>query len=133
VFTRGTVLAPTLGSIRTPAPGGTVQLALRSPDDANRGYVLGTAFGYAPGIPVDARTVPLTWDLLLGTSWSVPQIFQGYFGTLDVSGGATAYIHLPSAPELIGQTVFTAFVTLEPTAPSGIRGISNAHGLTIVP
>ena len=42
-----------------------------------------------------------------------------------------AAIHIPNLPALIGVRLHSAFVTLGPSAPSGIRSISNTFSFTI--
>jgi hypothetical protein len=42
-----------------------------------------------------------------------------------------AVIHIPAVSSLIGTRIHMAFVTLDPTARSGIRSISNAEMFTI--
>ena len=132
IFVHDGVPSPTLTFTGLPRVGTFVTLNLRSPDDAGRPYVLGSSFGYWPGIPVDTRDIPLNLDLLLGMSWGAPAVFKNYFGVLDSPGQALAYVHIPGAPALAGLKFYTAFVTINPAAPSGIRGISNAVELTIV-
>ncbi len=89
--------------------------------------------GYAPGIPVDFRLIPLNLDPLLGMSFSVPRIWISFIGILDASGRATPAIRIPAKAGLAGSTFYTAFVTVGAGAPPGIRGVSKALALTILP
>ena len=84
-------------------------------------------------IPIDTRQVDLSPDSLLFLSLSgvAPAIFQNYAGVLDAKGKATASLVLPNIPALTGVGVYTAFVTLLNTAPSGISDISPSFLLTI--
>jgi len=116
----------------TPQPGGTVTLALSAPGDAGLPFQLGSSLGTGP-IPIDTRQLNLSPDDLLRVSvtdlW--PFIFSGYRGVLDGQGVGKAAIHLPNLPALIGTRIHTAFVTVSPTAPSGIRSISNTFSFSI--
>jgi hypothetical protein len=132
IFVHDGIPSPTLIPTGRPRVGTSVTLDLRSPDDVGRAYVLGSSLRYWPGIRVDTRDIPLDLDLLLGMSWGWPAVFQNYMGILDAQGRTLAYIHIPGAPALAGLKFYTAFVTIDPAAPSGIRGISNAVELTVV-
>ena len=52
-------------------------------------------------------------------------------GTLDPNGIASGKISFAGFPEFIGLRFFTAFIVVDPTAPSGIRTISNAHEMQV--
>jgi len=116
----------------SPRPGGTVNLALTATSDAGLPYQLGSSLGTGP-IPIDTRTLALSPDDLLRVSvndyW--PWIFAGYRGVMDVNGQAHAAIHLPNIPALIGVRLHTAFLTIDPQAPSGIRSISTTFSFSI--
>jgi len=122
----------TLGGSGSTQPGSTVRLNLTATDDAGLGYQLGSSLGTGP-IPIDTRHLDLSPDPLLLVSvndyW--PWIFQGYRGVFDAKGHAQAAIHLPNLTALIGLRLHSAFVTLHPSAPSGLRSISNAFSFTI--
>jgi len=114
------------------APGGTVELALRSPPDAGLVYQVGTSLGVGP-IPVDARVLRLSPDPLLVASvgGSLPSVFEGYAGRLDATGQGKARLHIPSLPVLKGVRLHSAFLTLDGAAPSGVRNISDTFTFTI--
>ena len=116
----------------TPRPGFTVNLALEAINDAARPYQLASSLGMGP-IPIGNRQIGLSADDLLvvtvGNFW--PWIFSGYRGVLDAKGEAQAAIHIPNVPALIGLRIHSAFVTLDPTAPWGIRSISDTETFTI--
>jgi hypothetical protein len=61
-----------------------------------------------------------------------PHVFQGYTGMLDSQGKAAAKIVIPNLAALVGQKLYSAFVTLDPSWPSGIRSISETRLITIV-
>jgi hypothetical protein len=118
------------------SPGATLGFALaRSPADAGLVHVLGLSIGSTPGIPIDVRTLPLNVDGLLLASLLVgPPVFQSFVGTLDALGETVGpAIALPAVPGLVGVAPFVAWLTLDPTAPSGIRTISRATRFTIAP
>ena len=116
----------------SPRPGSTITLTLTSSHDAGLTYQVGSSLGTGP-IPIDQRSLGLSPDDLLvvsvGGLW--PFIFAGYRGVLDAQGRAQASIHVPNIPVLVGQRIHSAFVTLSPTAPSGIQSISNTESFTI--
>ncbi|MBN2492244.1 MAG: hypothetical protein JXQ29_15465 [Planctomycetes bacterium] len=47
------------------------------------------------------------------------------------AGRAPAAIPVPNIPPLVGTQFHTAFVTVDPQAPSGIASISNPPSFTI--
>jgi len=116
----------------TPRPGGVINLALTAHDDAGLPYQVASSLGLGP-IPLDTRRIALSPDLLLGVTvgglW--PSVFSGYRGVLDWKAQAQATIHIPNLPALIGVRLHSAFVTLDPAAPSGIRSISNTFSFSV--
>lgn len=107
-------------------PGGTITLQLAASNDVARSYQLGTSLGPGP-IPVDTRSIGLSPDALLAAtvSGSWPTVFVGYRGSIDSRGEAGATINLPGVAGLVGIDLYSAFVTLDAAAPSGIRSVSN--------
>jgi len=116
----------------TPRPGGIVSFVLTATADVALPYQVGTALGNGP-IPVDTRKLNLSPDglLLVSTSGFWPGIFSGYRGVIDSKGQARAAIHIPNVPALIGLRLHSAFVTLSPSAPSGVESISNTFMFSI--
>jgi hypothetical protein len=112
--------------------GRSLALNLRSSNDAGLPYQVGSSLGNGP-IQIDTRQIGLSPDGLLHVSvtgtW--PGVFVGYQGVIDSQGQAQAAIQIPSIPALIGVRLHTAFVTLDPKAPSGIRSISNTETFQI--
>jgi len=121
-----------LDSTGATTPGGTVQFDLTATEDAGRGYRLGSSFGTGP-IALGNRTIGLDADGLLWISLSglVPDVFQGYAGAIGADGHAAAALALPPLPATVGLRIHTAFVTLDPAAPSGVRSISSTRSFTI--
>ncbi|MBN2492276.1 MAG: hypothetical protein JXQ29_15625 [Planctomycetes bacterium] len=116
----------------TPAIGTAVTLKLTATEDAGLAYVAGSSFGTGP-IAIDTRRLGLSFDPLLWVSVSgqMPAIFKDYQGTIGANRRATAAAAIPSLPSLVGITVYSAFVTLDSQAPSGVKSISNTCGFRI--
>ena len=115
-----------------PRVGGTINLSLLATYDPGLSYQVGSSLGTGP-IPIDTRQIDLSPDnlLVISTSNLWPWIFSGYQGVIDGKGRATASINIPNIPALIGTRIHTAFVTLDPPSPSGIRSISQTNKLLI--
>ncbi|MBN2490471.1 MAG: hypothetical protein JXQ29_06445, partial [Planctomycetes bacterium] len=114
------------------APGTNLDFALNMAGNAGLPYQMGSSFGNGP-IPIDSRKLELSLDdlLVLSVSNALPAIFRNYAGVLDASGKASARLGIPNLPVLKGIRIYTAFVTLKATAPSGIASISNTFLFTI--
>ena len=113
--------------------GTTVTLSLDAGTaDAGLPYQVASSFGSGP-IPIDTRLACLSPDALLWLSigGTVPSVFQNYAGVLDASGKATAMLNIPNIPALAQIRIYTAFITLSGSAPSGIKTISNTYMFTI--
>ena len=88
--------------------------------------------GSTPGIPIDSRNLPLNFDLIFQlTIGGLPPIMTGYVGVLDQDGIGSGRISFASFPQFVGLRFFTAFVVLDPAAPSAIKTISNAHEVLV--
>jgi len=109
----------------SPAPGGTVTLALSLAADAGLGYQIGSSFGAGP-TPIGNGFIGLSVDdlLVLSVSGLLPGTFVNYLGRLDASGKAQAQLRIPGLPALKGLRIHSAYVTLDPRMPSGVRTIS---------
>lgn len=116
----------------TPSPGGIVTLGLSSPADVGLPYRAGSSFGEGP-VLIDRRRLGLSHDGLLDVSVSGywPSVFSGYVGALDGSGSARARILIPRLQALIGARVHSAFLTLDPAAPSGVKSVSDTFSFSI--
>jgi len=115
-----------LSATGTPSPGGRIDFDLLSSPDSGLAYQMGSSLGNGP-IPVDTRKLELSADPLLVASVGgfLPAVFVNYAGTLDANGKAQARIQIPSIPALKGVRIYSAFVTLKVSAPSGVANISN--------
>jgi len=126
------VASATLTGSGTPNPGSTINFALSSPVDANLPYQLGSSLGNGP-IPIDTRQLGLSADalLVLSAGGFLPSVFKNYAGLLDAKGAAAASLDIPNIPVLKGVRIYTAFLTLLASAPSGVSSISNTFLFTI--
>ncbi len=122
-----------LAASGTPRIGGTATFTLMASDSAGLPYQAGSSLGTGP-ITIDTRRLGLSPDGLLQVSvhdfW--PQVFVDYRGTIGPDGEARAKIVIPPFPQLVGLRIYSAFVTLHPPSPSGIRDISNTVLITLV-
>jgi len=126
------VASATITGSGTPSPGNTIKFALNAPADPNLPYQMGSALGNGP-IPIDTRQLGLSPDALLVMSAGglLPSVFKNYAGKLDAKGDATASLDIPNYPVLKGVRIYTAFVTILGTAPSGMASISNTFMFVI--
>lgn len=114
------------------SPGTAINFILFSPSDAGLPYQVGSSFGNGP-IPIDTRKLELSGDnlLVLSTSGTLPMVFQNYAGLLDAGGNGAAVLNIPNIPQLKGLRIYTAFLTLKGSAPSGIANISASFLFTV--
>jgi C1A family cysteine protease len=113
--------------------GGTLQWKLTATEDAGLPYAAGSSFGTGP-IRIDTRTIGLSFDSLLWTSIAglAPTVFKDYQGKIGANRRAEAALVIPDLPAAVGLKIQTAFITLDPKAPSGVKSISNTYGFTIL-
>ena len=113
-------------------PGTAFTYYLTSAMEPSLAYQMGSSFGNGP-IPIDTRNLGLSPDtlLVLSTGGLLPSVFKDYGGFLDTAGKATATLDIPNIPSLTGIHIYTAFVTLQASAPSGVASISNTFDLQI--
>jgi len=113
-------------------PGTSIAFTLFAAPDAGLPYQMGSSLGNGP-IPIGSRQIGLSVDGLLVASVSgvLPTIFQNYAGVLDGQGKANAQLNIPNIPALKGVRIYTAFLTLRPSAPFGISNISNSFLFTV--
>ena len=117
---------PRISATTLPRLGTRVDLHLEAPHDGGRVNQAAMSFGDRPGIRVGRRVLPLNLDLLFLLSLSIPAVWVDFSGQLDATGAARPSFWLPDDPTLAGWNMFAAFVVLDPTAPEGIRALSNA-------
>jgi hypothetical protein len=130
-LTIGGDAAVSLGGV--PRIGTSRNLELCSPLDGGRGYLMAASLGTFPGIATCAGTVPLAIDRLLAFSLDPANpVFLGFQGTLDAAGRASSpALAIPSDPQLVGITVWLAFVAFDPVAACPITRISAALPVTV--
>jgi hypothetical protein len=123
---------PMITSMSPTKIGTSVRLDLTAPGQAGAVFQTATAAGFGP-IAVDSRYLALAPDGLFFASFlnQFPQLFQGYGGKLDANGQATATLVLPNDAALKGFVLFSAFVTLDMRAPTGVASLSNTFRFEI--
>jgi len=114
--------------------GTKMSMSLKATKDGGLPYLMGSSFGMGP-IRIDTRNLELGPDPLLwvSTGGFLPMIFVNYSGILSTTGTATAGLNIPRDKCLVGMMIYTAFLTMSPPAPSGIKSISNTEGFMIIP
>jgi phage tail protein X len=95
----------------TPRIGSAVTLPGRG--SPNLQYVGACSFSN-PGFNLLGRTIPLGLDPLLFLSFSVPAIFTNFQGSTDANGDFAMTLHIPGSPLLVGLTIWSSAVTLDP-------------------
>ena len=112
--------------------GTPILFSLFAPSDAGLAYQMGSSFGNGP-ILFGSRQIELSPDSLLFVSVQgyLTMIFQNYAGFLDAQGSASARLNIPNIAALKGVRIYTAFLTLKPSTPSGVESISKAFLFTI--
>lgn len=117
-----------------PRIGATVGMQLTASMDAGRTYQVASSLGSGT-IVVGSRRIGLAPDGLFQVSVDgvLPGIFRNYRGVIPASGVASASVAIPNVQVLVGVTVFSAFVTVDPAATFGMRGISLSKPFTITP
>lgn len=114
------------GSAETSATS-MLTLHYRDAQQPGRVYAMAAALGHG-GFDVAGLHVPLDPDFVFGLTWGrqLAPFAVGFLGVLDGHGEAFAAIGR-SSPALRGLPVlWTCAFTLDPTAPLGLRTVSNA-------
>jgi beta-propeller repeat-containing protein len=130
LYAYGAFVAKVAESAITPTGTGRIgtpiTFSLLASDDSGLPYHVGTSFGSGP-IALGSRSLGLSPDALLVESvgGNHPGTFQDYSGWISANATATATLHLPNAPALVGLRLYTAFVTLDTSEPFGIKSISD--------
>ncbi len=120
--------------------GGAQSIAIAAgPQHAGRIFLLlGSVSGTAPGIPVEALTLPLNVDAYFFATLTAPNAppLAGSLGTLDAGGAATASFSLQplTNPALAGLTAQHAYVVLDAQpALLSVPFVSPALSVVLVP
>jgi len=99
-------------------------------------FVLGSATGTVPGLPVDGLSLPLNFDVYFSLTLSLPNssLFVATLGFLDGEGRAQARIHMPPSLPIAAVALHLdhAYLVLDPIAEQVVL-TSNAVGLDLVP
>jgi hypothetical protein len=132
VYVAKIALTDALTASGSTRPGGTIALHLQAEEARGLRYQVGSSLGTGP-TPLDTRVIGVSADvlLLLSVSGFWPQVFQDFAGMLDGQGKASAAIHIPDDSKLIGTELHTAYVTIDPAWPSGIRSASETFSFRI--
>ena len=130
---RLTIQRTTIVASGAPSPGETICFALQSYGEARLAYQVGTSLGDGP-IFIHGRLLGLSLDpvLMVSVQGQLPHIFSAYAGRLDGQGKAQAALHIPRGRALIGLRLHTAYVTIESSAPSPVKSISETVPFTIM-
>jgi hypothetical protein len=127
-----------LPAVLSLAEGGTQQLSLEAgaAHAFDLYFLLGSASGSAPGLPVDGFVLPLNVDAYLLATLHGDGPLVGALGLLDGDGRGQAAVQVPLglSPVLAGLTLSHAFLTLEFVGAVPFVGfVSGAETLTLVP
>jgi len=120
------------------AGGGDHVLELDAgPEHASRIYLmLGSVTGTQPGLPIDARVLPLNFDPYFSLMLAQPNsaVFVATLGLLDGAGTATARIRVPAGlvVPLLPLHLDHAYLVIDPVMQNVVL-TSNAVGLDLVP
>lgn len=120
---------------QTARPGTAVPVDCVASEDVGRPFQVATSLGAGP-IPLPgARALALGPDGIFHTSvgGALPGVFQNYSGVVPPSGEWRSTIRLPATAALVGLQPRTAFATFSPGSPGGIKSVSNAAVVRIVP
>ena len=100
-------------------------------------FVLGSLSGTLPGTPVGGEVMPLNIDGYTNFTLSHPNsaLLPGSFNGLNKFGSGTATFNVPPAilGAFVGLTLHHAFIVLDPADPDGVRMVSNAVKVDLVP
>jgi len=104
---------------------------LRFPGEGGLFYVTFACFSLYPGFGLpapDVRATPCNPDpLFFLTLGANNPIFTRWAGVLSATGTGTPELNAPNVPLPPGLKLFLQAVTIDSTAPSGIRSLSNVH------
>jgi len=106
---------------------GELKLLLTARRDPWRTYVVAASLlgGRAYGIPIGERVIPLYPDPVFHWTIGFSGRLSNFMGQLNGAGQALVRVFVPDWPWLRGRTLYLGYITLDPSAPNGIRTISN--------
>jgi len=116
-------MQPLASLTATLAESGTrgLELVLSSPHDSGLPYLIVLSAGSTPGITLGERVLPLNPDLWMLWSLDPGTAFFGNRGLLSPAGRARSELRLPPIRELQGLILKALGITLDPSAPYGVR------------
>ncbi len=110
-------------------------LRLEASNDIGLPYAIAlSATGFAPGIRVGARTIPLVPDALFALTVrdGLRPLYTGGLGTVPASGVVTATLDLRSFGAMLsGFRIWAAAAILDPAAPHSFRRITRPEVLVL--
>jgi hypothetical protein len=125
----GDVTGPwtTLSASGTAQPGTSLLLVINGGFvQAGRLFILGCSYCAEPGLflPASGRTIDLCpTDLLVFSLTPGNAVFNGFAGTLNALGFASANVAIPNFPALHGLTLYFSGAVHGPTAPETVGSI----------
>jgi hypothetical protein len=110
-----------------------LRLVLTARRDLELTYILAASFISDPqqGIPLGGRVLPLYPDSLFFATIGTNGLLPGFLGHLNGAGQAQVRVMIPEWIWLQNRTVYVAYVTLDPTAPAGVRTVSNVVAVAL--
>jgi len=104
------------------------------PGMGGRTYAMACSFSLTGNVVLGRkRRIDLRPDALFFLSLSTPVVFAHFIGGLDQAGKAQGVIRIPALKALAGTSIHSAAITLDPTAPEGIRTIAPTASFKILP
>ncbi|MEM7205268.1 MAG: aryl-sulfate sulfotransferase [Planctomycetota bacterium] len=95
-------------------------------------FLLGSASGTAPGVPLGALELPLIPDAYTRWTFTGASVLPGFAGTLAPLGRANAVLTLPALPLLKGRTLHHAYLVLDTKTLQTVQ-VSNSVPLALTP
>lgn len=119
--------------------GGALTLSLDAgPSQAGNPYfLLGSATGFEPGVPVDGHVLPLVVDVFTNATLVLANsaLLPNSFSNLDAAGQSASGLVLPPAttPAAVGLTLYFAYLVYDIPGTGKASFTSNAFPVTIQP
>lgn len=130
----------TIGAGAAPLGAPWASLVRTLPALASAVYVFDIGFGgtspgltIAPGVVVPLNPPYLNLDFGVLVSTAYPNAIQGFIGTTNAAGEATAIFTPPNDPLLNGVVFWSTAVVLDPASPFGIYGAAAASSAVLTP
>ena len=133
IFTNGPY--PRTQATAAPAIGTMMNVTFKAPFHPGATYIAAVSGGWIPGFFLsNGAILPMNNDALLAFSLATPLPYLvNYTGSLNVLGEAVGVMDIPNDPAIVGFSLVTGFVVVDPGYPTGIGAMSNAFIVTIGP